>query len=134
MYQLLCGRCPFEPEWIDGGAYGGEGGWNLNAMYENIIAGNFTFLEAEWSPVSDGARSLVAAMLQVNPSKRPTSEAVLDHPWLTAQPPRTSIDHVSTNIAKFQSRFSSVSFDALASQRARHKVKDSFAPNGLAAQ
>merc|ERR1712087_695747 len=124
MYQLLCGRCPFEPKWIDG-VDGSEGGWDLDGLYRSIIEGQYRFREEDWHMVSRSAKSLVATMLQVNPSNRPTSSAALEHPWITSEPQHVVISHVPTNIAKFQSRFSSASFDPVASQATRQKFKES---------
>jgi calcium-dependent protein kinase len=47
-----------------------------------IAAGSYQFPDREWSQISDGAISLVKALLQVDPEKRLTANAALQHQWL----------------------------------------------------
>ena len=50
-----------------------------------ILEGRVEFDPAYWSHVSDPAKNLIQALLEVNPSKRLTADQALEHPWLQAQ-------------------------------------------------
>jgi len=83
LYELLSGHVPFRPKWVpEGGAHAAAGTWDLDAMYQDIIAGHFSFPETEWSHLPDAAQRLISWMLEVDPSQRPTAAAVLEHPWV----------------------------------------------------
>ena len=66
MYTMLIGRPPFETA-------------DVKATYKRIRAGLYTFPPAP--VVSDAARSLIQWMLQVDPSRRPSVEAVMRHTY-----------------------------------------------------
>ncbi|GJP42447.1 hypothetical protein CLOM_g2009 [Closterium sp. NIES-68] len=47
------------------------------------------FSDQIWNHVSPSAVSLVAAMMSRDPSKRPSCKEILQHPWLSPEPPLT---------------------------------------------
>lgn len=69
LYVMLSGRMPF---------YGRD---DVECL-RRTAAGRYTFPDREWSNVSDDAKSLVKALLQVRPEKRLTAKAALQHKWL----------------------------------------------------
>ena len=71
-YIMLCGFPPFISM---------EN--NQEELFELILAGAFTFPTPYWDLVSVAARSLVTAMLTLEPTDRFCAEQVLIHPWLT---------------------------------------------------
>ncbi|CAN6309793.1 unnamed protein product [Urochloa humidicola] len=74
VYQLLCGRHPFpSPD----GTYMGQ--------REATLRGGAADVERHpWPLISGGAKSLVLAMLEPDPTRRPTAQQLLEHPWLKA--------------------------------------------------
>ena len=74
LYEALAGRTPF------------GGGPNLAAILRAALKNEYPPLPA---CVSTDCRDLVAALLQPNPQRRITLEAVLQHPWL-----RQGLQHV----------------------------------------
>jgi len=71
IYILLCGFPPF---------YGD----NDDELFERICSCNFKFLSPYWDRVSDEAKSLIKALLEVDSKKRLTAEQALQHPWFGA--------------------------------------------------
>ncbi|KAL4955442.1 kinase-like domain-containing protein [Aspergillus filifer] len=71
-YTLLCGYSPFRSE-------------NLTDLIEECRSGQVIFHERYWKGVSKDAKDFILSLLQVNPSKRPTSEEALKHPWLKGE-------------------------------------------------
>jgi len=69
LYILLCGVPPFWAETEQGVA-------------RAILRGSLDLQREPWPRISDGAKSLVRQMLQMDPRKRPTAQQVLEHPWL----------------------------------------------------
>jgi len=64
LYILLCGVPPFWAETEQGVA-------------RAILRGNLDLQREPWPRISDGAKSLVRQMLQMDPKKRPTAQQVL---------------------------------------------------------
>lgn len=75
LYILLCGYPPFASEI--------ETTQLSDRMKRKITNGQFTFHEKYWHDVSDGAKSVVTALLCTNPSNRMTADSLLKHPWIT---------------------------------------------------
>ncbi|PAN45634.1 hypothetical protein PAHAL_9G131800 [Panicum hallii] len=69
LYILLCGVPPFWAETEQGVA-------------RAILRGSLDLQREPWPRISEGAKSLVRQMLQMDPRKRPTAQQVLEHPWL----------------------------------------------------
>ena len=71
-YTLLCGYSPFRAE-------------NLSDLIEECRSGQIIFHDRYWRDVSKDAKDFILSLLQVDPSKRATSEVALKHPWLTGE-------------------------------------------------
>lgn len=71
LYVMLSGRMPF---------YGRD---DVECL-RRTATGRYSFPEREWSNISADAKSLVKALLQINPEKRLTAKAALQHRWLAA--------------------------------------------------
>ncbi|CAL4918446.1 unnamed protein product [Urochloa decumbens] len=69
LYILLCGVPPFWAETEQGVA-------------RAILRGTLDLQREPWPRISEGAKSLVRQMLQMDPRKRPTAQQVLEHPWV----------------------------------------------------
>ncbi|XP_075892608.1 serine/threonine-protein kinase DCLK1-like isoform X1 [Nelusetta ayraudi] len=70
-YILLCGFPPFR-----------SSGDDQEALFEQILKGQFDFPSPYWDNVSDTAKALITVMLQVEAEQRFTAMQVLDHPWV----------------------------------------------------
>lgn len=62
MYILLCGYPPFEPE-------------------EGIV--DLEFPSPEWDSINDSVKRIITLLLDKDPSKRPTADQCLQHPWIS---------------------------------------------------
>ncbi|CDF37384.1 Calcium-dependent protein kinase [Chondrus crispus] len=69
LYVMLSGRMPF---------YGKDD----IACLRMTATGEFSFPDREWKDISEDAKSLVRALLQISPEKRLTACAALQHRWL----------------------------------------------------
>lgn len=69
LYIMLSGKMPFY-------------GRNDAECLARIRDGVYSFPDREWCNISDGAKSLVKALLQMSPEKRLTARAALQHKWL----------------------------------------------------
>jgi len=121
LYELCSGFLPFQPVWYQDDSHPSGGQWDLNPMYQDIIAGSFSFPGDAWFHISDSAKDLVARMLFVNPSDRPTASALLQHPWMleaaaaTATPfPEVFAERFTKTRATYASRFFEMSSVAAA--------------------
>lgn len=74
-YVLLCGYPPFQAESDD-------------ETLALVSRGRFEFDTDDWVCVSEDARDLIRAMLQMNPSDRPTALQALTHDWIRKRAPR----------------------------------------------
>jgi calcium/calmodulin-dependent protein kinase I len=70
VYILLGGYSPFEEK-------------SQDALFARIRAGDYTFHEEFWHTVSANGKDLIRSLLTVDPSKRLTAEAALQHSWMT---------------------------------------------------
>ncbi len=52
-------------------------------ILRRTAAGKYAFPDREWKDISEDAKSLVRALLQVDPSKRLSAKASLQHRWLS---------------------------------------------------
>lgn len=78
LYIMLSGKMPF---------YGRDD----NACLRMIASGKYVMPDREWSKISADAISLVKGLLQLNPDKRLTANAALQHKWLV------DANHLSTS-------------------------------------
>lgn len=70
VYEMLCGFKPFE-------------GKTQRETFDNIRAARFYFDGPVWKGVSKEAKSLIRQLLQVDPNKRVSAFAALQHDWFT---------------------------------------------------
>ncbi|KAL0962076.1 hypothetical protein UPYG_G00335380 [Umbra pygmaea] len=87
LYILLCGFPPFRSQNRD-----------QEELFQLIREAHLSFLSPYWDNISDGARSLVRALLQVDPTERLTAAQTLKHPWIQNTPDQhrptaTTTDH-----------------------------------------
>ncbi|KAH7106896.1 Pkinase-domain-containing protein [Auriculariales sp. MPI-PUGE-AT-0066] len=81
-YFLLCGYTPFDRD-------------TQQEEMEAILAGDYRFEPKEyWQNVSEAARDFVRTLLTQDPSKRPTAQQALEHPWLASLEPHFVTDSV----------------------------------------
>lgn len=66
LYALLCGALPFDDD-------------DESVMKDKILRGDFEIPDC----LSEEAQSLVASILQQDPTKRPSIQSILAHPWFT---------------------------------------------------
>ncbi len=69
LYIMLSGKMPF---------YGRDD----KACLKMVATGRYQFPDREWRTISNEAKSLVRGLLQVDPDKRLTADAALQHNWL----------------------------------------------------
>ncbi len=70
LFQLLCGRLPFED-------------LSKRALKEKIAIGKYEFSGTEWNDVSRGAKQFISTLLHPDPQVRMTVGEALAHPWMT---------------------------------------------------
>uniref|UniRef100_A0A667XSX4 Serine/threonine-protein kinase DCLK2 n=1 Tax=Myripristis murdjan TaxID=586833 RepID=A0A667XSX4_9TELE len=73
-YILLCGFPPFRGNSED-----------QEALFEQILTGQFDFPSPYWDNVSDTAKALITGMLQLEVDQRHTAPQVLDHSWVNEE-------------------------------------------------
>ena len=66
LFAMVCGCLPFEDE-------------NTSHLFKKIIAGKYT----PSSSISSDCRSIIAGVLEVNPSKRLSVDEIRSHPWMS---------------------------------------------------
>merc|ERR1719453_1081795 len=69
LYILLCGFPPFYEE-------------ELPALFDQILKGRYDFPSPWWDNISVDAKDLVKMMLTVNPKKRISAKAAMQHDWM----------------------------------------------------
>lgn len=89
LYIMLSGKMPF---------YGAS---DLECL-SMTGRGAFSMPDREWRVISDDAKSLVRSLLQINPEKRLTAEAALQHRWL-AVPEEFSADPINNDLSGLHS-------------------------------
>jgi len=72
LYILLSGQTPFN-------------GTSADRVLENIMSGPVSFADPLWGRISPQVKDLITRILVVDPSKRPTVQDVLRHPWVKAE-------------------------------------------------
>ncbi|KAJ8900895.1 hypothetical protein NDN08_000194 [Rhodosorus marinus] len=107
LYVILSGRIPFygdtEAECID-----------------RIVHGVYSFPEEFWGNVSSDAVSLIRSLLQVDPKKRLTAKATLNHRWVAGNAQADALIHQISDKSEMKSmnqRFRSAAFAALSVER-----------------
>ena len=95
MYVFLYGVPPFN-------------GKTDNEIFDKIKSGNFKFPDSS-ARISNEAKDLISQMLTKNPDKRPTGDAVLQHPWFqkmrSGHPDlKVELETINTMVA-FQSKY-----------------------------
>jgi len=109
MYILLCG---FPPFWGD----------SPKEILEQVRGKEPEFPSPEWDPISPMAKQLISNfLLNKDPSKRPTANQMLEHPWLSGSASTTSIAQVGPRLKRFNARrkFRQAIFALIAANRFR---------------
>jgi serine/threonine protein kinase len=89
LYIMLSGKMPF---------YGRDD----NECLRRIAKGEYSFPDREWSNISPDGKSLVKALLQVDPAKRLTADSALQHKWL-ADPTELSTAPIPNDLSGIHS-------------------------------
>ena len=69
-------------------------------VFERTRNGIYNFYPEFWSNISKGAKDLVSMLLTVNPNKRISASAALEHEWINMRD--SSLDKKELNIEKLQ--------------------------------
>uniref|UniRef100_A0A7S0G5Q7 Non-specific serine/threonine protein kinase n=1 Tax=Rhodosorus marinus TaxID=101924 RepID=A0A7S0G5Q7_9RHOD len=107
LYVILSGRIPF---------YGDTEA----ECIERIVHGVYSFPEEFWGGVSSDAVSLIRSLLQVDPKKRLTAKATLNHRWVAGNAQADTPIHQISNRSEIKSinqRFRSAALAALSVER-----------------
>jgi len=90
LFTMLAGETPF--------ATGPED--SSEDILQRIGKGQYDMDSGNWQSVSSLAKNLVSAMLDINPSKRLTTNQILAHPWMTSrnQPTTNLLRHDSQHL------------------------------------
>mmetsp|Transcript_42 Transcript_42/g.135 ORF Transcript_42/g.135 Transcript_42/m.135 type:complete len:115 (-) Transcript_42:543-887(-) len=67
-------------------------------MYARIKAGDYDFDERFWQNVSPQAKNFIKSLLQVDPPKRPSAAAAMQHDWFTKHATELSTTDLKTTI------------------------------------
>jgi calcium/calmodulin-dependent protein kinase I len=89
LYIMLSGKMPF---------YGRDD----NECLHRIARGEYSFPDREWSSISEAGKSIVKALLQVDPVKRLTADSALQHKWL-ADPTDLNTDPIGNDLSGIHS-------------------------------
>lgn len=90
LYALLCGALPFDDD-------------DESVMKDKILRGDFELPEC----LSEEAQDLITSILQQDPNKRPSIQAILAHPWFTkvmVPSPMSTVEEDECNINYFDQR------------------------------
>lgn len=77
-YTLLTGRLPFP-------------GLTTREYWNHVVKGNARFPDSLWHGISIHAKNLVKGLLNVDPEKRLTAFAALQHDWIVGVRPKDSV-------------------------------------------
>ena len=88
LYILLCGFPPFYEE-------------ELPALFDQILHARYDFPSPWWDSISKEAKSLVQALLTLDPKKRMTADEVLKQPWVTGSASDAPLDSVQKSLRKY---------------------------------
>ncbi|MED6119912.1 hypothetical protein PIB30_016121 [Stylosanthes scabra] len=69
LYILLSGYPPFIAQ-------------SNRQKQQMILNGNFSFYEKTWKDISQSVKQLISSLLTVDPSRRPSAQELLSHPWV----------------------------------------------------
>lgn len=114
LYILLSGRMPF------------YGRTDVETLRRTAL-GQYSFPEREWRNISSDAKSLVRALLQLNPEKRLTAEAALHHRWLSdaATLPTNPIENDLSGLHSKRRKFRRAARAAILVERMRDLINNS---------
>ncbi|KAL3812130.1 hypothetical protein ACHAXA_009389 [Cyclostephanos tholiformis] len=99
-YILLCGYPPF---------YGDTD----NQIFDAVRTAKFDFPSPDWDGISDSAKEFVSALLQRNPTQRPTAARALEHRWIKEMTPQSEGGDGTFHRQQQQHRKSSIAFAPL---------------------
>lgn len=89
MYILLGGYPPFIEQ-------------NQRDLFRKIRKGDYEFHEEYWGQVSEDAKTMISALLTVNPTKRLNAEAALKNQWMTQDDAALAGKDLGANLEKFK--------------------------------
>ena len=97
IYVLLVGYPPFMEE-------------NQRQLFRKIRMGDFEFFQEDWEDISEPAKDLISKLLVVDPSRRITAQAALQHEWickvddddLSARSLSSSLDSLRSSLKSIQ--------------------------------
>jgi calcium/calmodulin-dependent protein kinase I len=93
LYILICGFPPFYAD-------------DDSALFKCIKMGEFEYTAPYWDDSSEEVKDLISKLLVVDPAKRLSAEAALEHTWLSENFPHKTIhmDKSIVNMKKFNAR------------------------------
>lgn len=95
MYFMLCGYLPFQHKSVSNGSDCNSSGTRSVKYQDSLFAcirnAEYSFPSADWSLISNEAKSLIRNLLVINPSGRFTAKKVLQDHWL-----RSCCDNTTT--------------------------------------
>lgn len=83
LYILLCGHPPFYAK-------------SMRITFLRTIKGIYKLDGHEWEHISSDAKDLIKQMLEIDPEKRITTDAILHHPWILQVANNTTILSIAT--------------------------------------
>ena len=64
----------------------------MNQVRHNILSGQVSFEDPVWETVTDLAIDFLQSVLKLDPSERPSSTEIKNHPWIKAMKRDSSSD------------------------------------------
>ncbi|XP_072167009.1 calcium/calmodulin-dependent protein kinase type IV-like [Diadema setosum] len=89
-YILLCG---FEPFYDDRGD---------TAVYKKILKADYAFISPWWDDISQSAKDFISSLLKLDPKKRLTAAAAMQHPWVREKNSAANTKHIPSTLEKMQ--------------------------------